>query len=379
MRGYRRIVAWGLLAVGLVGGGVGRADGALLDPNSPTFTSRSQGDVVLASGTYFFTLGTSGPTLQMYNGVSFSTVATGFIYNGINVFDFHSLQVQAGASIGVTQSSASGPIAILASTSINMAGSIDVSANAGNAFGGPGASNLFVGGQGNTGTAPGTIGAGSLITTGGGGGSFGGTGLTASSAPIIDPQTGLQVGTVGGGSGGSTTFVSLLDQLRGGSAGGNGGNSTSTVPGSSGAPGQGGGAIEMGAVGSISVSGMISANGSAPIAVTNPTSAGGGGGSGGGILIHGNTVNLSGTLSAVGGQGGNGLTRSYSTTGGAGGGGLIQIVQSGTPGGYVNTGNILVSNGRFDVLSVPEPSSVVMLGIAAISGIAVIRCRRHRD
>src|SRR5208337_2143176 len=95
---------------------------------------------------------------------------------------------------------------------------------------------------------------------------------------------------------GGRAYADLLGQLQGGSGGGIGSNS----PG-----GGGGGAIELGAVGNISVKGSVLANGGCAISGGLDT-GGGGGGAGGGILLHGEGVTLSGLLSAIGGSGGSG-------------------------------------------------------------------------
>ncbi len=375
MTEYRRIIALAPLLIGLA---AGRGDAAALDPTSPLFTAYTQGDVSLSSGNYVFELGTDRPSLVFFNGPLFTTVATGFVYNGINVFDFHSLQVASGANIFVNQSSASGPIALLSSTSINMGGSIDVSAGpfVGNGFsGGPGAGNTGVGGNGNLGTT-GTGGPGGAIPTGGGGGGFGGFGQQGQSAPIFDPFTHMQVGTVPGGVGGGGVYESLADRLQGGSMGGFGGNSNFYggglfVPGG---PGSGGGAIELGAVQTVSISGMILANGSQPVTGGTQTVGPGGGGSGGGVFLHGNSVDLSGTISASGGAGGSGRSN-----GGVGSGGLVLAEFSGSFGdsGTVNVGSGPYA-GRFDVASVPEPSSLILLGISAMVGVAATRSRWSR-
>jgi hypothetical protein len=136
-----------------------------------------------------------------------------------------------------------------------------------------------------------------------GGGGFdgsGGNGGRGYSVPGMPPV--YQFVPFGGGQGGSS-YGDSAASLQGGSGGGSYG-----THGGMGYGGGGGGAIEIGAIGRISVGGSISANGSSG-------SEGGGGGSGGGIFLHGNSVTLSssGVLSA---QGGNG-----SDVGGGGGGG----------------------------------------------------------
>ncbi len=376
MSGIRRIIAWGLLAGSL---GLGRVTAAPLDPTLPLFTAQSQGDVSLASGSYAFTLGTNAPSLTFYNGQVFTTVATGFVYNGINVFDFHSLNIAAGANISVTQSSASGPIALLSSTSINMGGSIDVSAASFFGFGGPGAANTSTGGNGSRGTSPGGAGPGAVLVSGGGGGGFGGVGMAGQDTPIVNAFTRVQVGTLPGGAGGSH-YESLADQLRGGSMGGIGGALGGSSPFGPNNPGLGGGAIELGAVQTVSVSGTIKANGSNANSTPYQFFGGSGGGSGGGVLLHGDSVSLSGTISALGGAGG--PAPFVYGSGGVGSGGLVLAEYNGPYGSFTNTGTVNVGTGlyagRFDVASVPEPSSLILFGMSALGGVALTGWR-HRS
>lgn len=96
--------------------------------------------------------------------------------------------------------------------------------------------------------------------------------------------------------------------------GSKGGNSQAGTAG-----GNGGGVIRLTA-GTINIAGQVTANGN-----NGSTGAGGGGGgSGGGILIAGNTVTVTGTISATGGAGG-GATSGY--PGAAGGSGRIKILR----------------------------------------------------
>ena len=382
MNPYRRMILSGLLIVGCA---AGRVEAAALDPTLPLFMAQSQGDVSLTSGSYQFELGSNTPSLVYLNGPTFTTVATGFIYNGINVFDFHSLDIAAGANISTLQSAASGPIALLASTSINMAGSIDVSGGqqyVGSSLGGgPGAGNTGVGGVGGGVGIPlgGEFG---VIVSGGGGGGFGGIGQRGQDVPYQFGPPLFQSGVAQGGAGGAH-YESLADHLQGGSAGGLGAGATgySILPG---AGGLGGGAIELGAVGTVSVSGSITANGSNGFDALNGVkgpAGGGGGGSGGGVFLHGDSVDLSGTISALGGAGGSG--RGFNDGGGAGSGGLVLAQYNNAYGTFSDTGTVNVGNdayaGRFDVQSVPEPSSLILLGMSALGGVVAtgLRCRRR--
>jgi hypothetical protein len=108
--------------------------------------------------------------------------------------------------------------------------------------------------------------------------------------------------------GGGKAYGDLTLRLEAGSGGGGAEGFGLTAPGGGG----GGGAVEIGAIGNISLTGSVLANGGAG-GNSNPA---GGGGAGGGVRLHGDTIHLtcSARLSAVGGSGGNG-----------GGGGRIYV------------------------------------------------------
>ena len=171
---------------------------------------------------------------------------------------------------------------------------------------------------------------------GGGGGGFGGSGNAGGSASVPNVP-----GSAPGGSGGRA-YADLLGQLQGGSGGGTGVN----LPG-----GGGGGAIELGAFGNISVNGSVLANGGS--ASSFYAGGGGGGGAGGGILLHGEGVTLSGLLSAIGGNGGSGgsdgrnYPHSVAEWGSGGNGGGGQVVIDPGAGGFSGslTTSINVSGG----------------------------------
>ena len=162
---------------------------------------------------------------------------------------------------------------------------------------------------GNPDDGPGA-GSGDGLFYGGGGGGYGGAG-------------GKGGGGGSGGSGGTSYNSDLSALLEGGSGGGE-------YPGSSGdngLGGGGGGAIQFGALNSLTVSGKISANGAAggnasSFYIAEPA-GGGGGGSGGGILIQGGrvTINPGAEISTQGGSGGSGSGYNEWTAGGGGGGG----------------------------------------------------------
>jgi hypothetical protein len=127
---------------------------------------------------------------------------------------------------------------------------------------------------------------------GGGGAGYGGAG-----------------GSSGGGTSGGSPYGIDLDPLEMGSGGGDG----------SASGGPGGGAIQLQVIGTLTLNGMIAANGSDG----NPDAGGtgGGGGSGGGIQINAGSITGAGSFQTNGGRGGNG--GNYG--GGGGGAGRIAV------------------------------------------------------
>jgi hypothetical protein len=380
-------VAVAVLAVGLSLGAAGRARAGPLNP----LDFASLGAFPTASGTY--TINTSGtPTLTAPNG----TTITGVVFNGTAVFDFDSINVVTGQSI---LGRGSLPAALLSRGGITVDGMVNFSAGSvsGNIFTsgglpGPGGfpSGSGPGGGGAGGSAAFSYFVGgttysTVLFAGGGGGSFGGAGGAGGSVsfgpipPVIPPL-------FAPGGGGGATYANLLSQLLGGGGGGTNGWGFN---GSGGPGGGGGGAIELGAIGNVSISGSIRADGLG-FGMAN----GLGGGAGGGILVHGDGVTLTGLLSADGGPGSPGGEFSPGhadvLVGGGGGGGGGQVVIDPMAGAFTDTGGTIDvargaggadggfagAPGLFSI--VPEPTSLVMLGTGGLVLLGYGRCRHRR-
>ncbi len=250
------------------------------------------------------------------------------------------------------------PLVILSKTDITIAGTVDVSA----VSEGPGSNGARLGGAGG--------GDGGFVTT------VGGTILNPATAATGAPANSVGAfisggGGTGGGNGGKgglaagligdpgdafDTLLDLADGVRGGSGGGHSGKA-SVTPRVFGVGGGGGGGIELGALGSIVITGSVLANGG-DAGTSSGGESGGGGGAGGGILIHGTSVALAsaGILSAAGGNGGNAVDG-----GGGGGGGKILVasvipptldgmidISGGVLPGSIDTEKILTRGGDGD-------------------------------
>jgi hypothetical protein len=155
----------------------------------------------------------------------------------------------------------------------------------------------------------------------------------------------LQNGGTGGGSGGAPGRVgqSFGNVGNGGSpgglVGGYGFGNDIFNPG-----GSGGGAVELVALRRVTVglAGIQASGGGGGAAAGFGNFGGGGDGGGGGILIKGDSVSISGNLTATGGTGG---LVGFAGAGGGGGGGRVQIAAG--PGGFdlSGTGSIGVGGG----------------------------------
>ena len=206
-------------------------------------------------------------------------------------------------------------------------------------------------------TSEGSDGVASTQNSAGGGGGGGGGAAATGGAGTDGAATGFGAH---GALGGPITNASSLSPLRGGCAGGRG----AKIQGGSGtgtAGGHGGGAIQIAARGTITISGEIDAAGRGGGTSTHPGEGGGGGGAGGGVLLEAPTVTISGRVCSDGGSGaqggGAGLAGSAGQTspcivttgavtgvngasiGGTGGNGGYAGVNAGITAGAASTGN----------------------------------------
>ena len=288
---------------------------------------------------------------------------TGVISEGVAVFTFSSINLST-YGIGVQGSR---PFALLSQGDITLR-NYGVDANALGQT--PGAGGGLSAGQGADGYPAGS--------GGGGFGGAGGNGGAFVSTASIPPQP----IHIPGGAGGAS-YGGLTAPIQGGSGGGTG----------YGEAGAGGGAIELGANGTLTLSGstMIMANGS------QASGYAAGGGSGGSISLLGNSVDIgSSVLSVLGGGGSPGV--SYGGAGGAdigggggGGGGRIdiltnQLVSSGDYDLSGGTGGALGSlsggdgeSGIVEIGSLPEPPSWLMGVIGIVVGAGYAGLRQFRE
>jgi hypothetical protein len=263
------------------------------------------------------------------------------------VLVFTYISISSDSSLAVR---GDGPVILIAFGALDLAGSIDVSADnydsdsdinviAGARETGPG-----IGGFGNSGGPQ-----------GGGGGSFCGLGGTGAGTGGFAP--GMAYGNA------------TLTPIWGGSAGG--GASTGGADGF--ANGNGGGALQISASGSITIhaGASINANGSGGISQGNEQ--GEGAGSGGAILLEGMTVDVEGLLEANGGEGsdnnddgassvGGGAAETAGCVGGKGSAGAVSVGSNGgtQSGGYGGGGGgagwIRINGGTVMLNGVLSPS-----------------------
>ena len=218
--------------------------------------------------------------------------------------------VISGQSITITGNvvvTGSKPLVLVATGTISVEGTLDVSSHRSPVVVGAGANPTTCG----AGTAPNTSGGGAGGTFGGKGGNGGGTNFSATN-------------------GGLAATLAAPTTLRGGCGGHNGNGAT---PGTGGA---GGGALYLIAETSITVtsSGLILAEGAAGGGATD-TASGGGGGSGGYIGLDAPTIMNAGVIAANAGGGGEG---SGATTAGAPGNEPNGATGAGTSSNFTTNG-----------------------------------------
>jgi hypothetical protein len=202
--------------------------------------------------------------------------------------------------------------------------------------------------------------------SGAGGGGFGGAGEAGAGAGLAG------FGGVPGGAGGPANG-DLFSLLQGGTDGAPNGN-----------PLHGGGGLELGAVGTLTLTptATIYAAGETPL--MSISDAGSGGGSGGGVILFGQHVTLQGHIDASGGAGGpsSGLPRGGVSQGGRGGGGRVLIEAYDTPTFDPSlisvAGGVFGSSGVISTATIPEPTSLVLAAIACAAGLACRGVRRGR-
>jgi hypothetical protein len=241
---------------------------------------------------------------SVVNGIYWSALQPGGGYPGVSVFGMASLLVPQGRSLLVIGSHA---LAIYTAGDVTIAGSMVAAADGPN----PGPGGVAGGANNGQAGAPCFSGAGkgggqsgianNEIEGGGGGGGRGAAGGTGGSAAN-------SMYTAPGGAAGDATGSDTLWPLLGGCGGGAGGGPDSWYPsGNGGYGGGGGGAIQIVANGTITVSDVITAPGGGGEG-GHYGAGGGGGGAGGAILLEAITVTITitGVLAANGGGGGAG-------------------------------------------------------------------------
>ena len=256
----------------------------------------------------------------------------GILSDGVAVFAFDRFVLASGANL-VTVGSR--PAAILSLTDIAVGGS-GIRVHSGGGQGGE----PRMRGEGLGGGFPGFA----FFGGAGGGGGFGRAG-----------GRGQLTSTFHFPGDGGPDYGNLEESLLGGSGGGGSKDST----GFQSAGGNGGGALELGALQSIEIFSLVVADGQeGQRRGFNHT--GGGGGSGGGLILHAPAIVNLGAISANGGRGGAGVFKK----GGGGGGGRILVDTA--VSGFTNLGTLSVSGGT-------SPSDFFGTGTPGRPGIITVR------
>jgi hypothetical protein len=226
------------------------------------------------------------------------------------VFNFTTVTIPAGVTVRFTRNAVNTPVTILATGDVTIAGTIDVSGTAGQAWragtyvgptGGTGGPGGFDGGNGANGVAA-TVGGAGLGPGGGNGAAPYMWGWTSSGSSGGHLTAGSPGGLGGNVPGGAAYGTSTLVPLIGGSGGGGGGAS---FGGTAGGGGGGGGALLIASSGTLTLSGTIVANGANGGGAGGDYQPGGGGaGSGGAVRLAATTIAGGGSISVSGAGGG---------------------------------------------------------------------------
>jgi len=255
------------------------------------------------------------PTLEVAGGST--SIGGNVYYDVVNVRDSGTINVNSTGWLNL-----SAGIIIIDSTS---------SINANNLGGAGGIGRVFTDAQDGyqgSGTGGGCGGDYSgWIKGAGSGGGYGGTGGAGGGGT---PCAGSSYGT-------STTY-----NVQSGSGGGGGLGNYDTGFGNYGTGGTGGGFVVLNAS-YIRLYGSVYANGQVGYNYGAQSGGGGGGGSAGGIVLIGNDIDLTGSLYANGGNGGNGNNDvGAGASGGGGGGGRIKVYYNNT---FTNSTSTVQANG----------------------------------
>jgi hypothetical protein len=311
-----------------------------------------------------------------YTGVFDSQNGMGGVGGAPNVavFDFNAVNFAANVPVTITGSNGLAILSVTnftANTALTLNGqtgangSVVTSTPTSSPAGGTGGAGGFAGGNGGiplitfpnlqqngdgNGSTPGNgpggghnAGSKGLYTgDAGGGGGFGSAGGQGNFG--VDNVGDINGFPQGGNAYGLTSPIGTLTPLYGGSggAGGNYVNSAGAVASGAGGGG-GGGAIEIVALGNVTLNNGISTNGGAGGA-GGGFAGSGGGGSGGQIILVGNTVSVTGSATTNGGSSpGNGGPPPQNYPGGGGGGGRILVDSASTPSGTFTASGVPIA------------------------------------
>jgi hypothetical protein len=359
---------------------ISSSHGSLFNPNDAAFAG-SGGNLAFSSGTLTFNTNTgaiTGAPAGMSAGQNFYAVRSQSGSVELALFVFDSISLSQAVTINVV-----GDRGLVLASRGNFQFGSSLRLDGGNAptvtaFGTAGA-----GGSGAPGSDSGTAGSTPASappgTTRGNGGQAG-YGVNGSSPNIAKhgigagggrantPSSGRAFGGSGGGYGGNGGVISgvvlsgktygaaTLADLFGGSggAGAEQTTATNTAPASSsmGGGGGGGGAVELISLGTLTLSGSISARGGngGGSSLTTGSNSAGGGGSGGGVIVAANNIVLSGSVNAGGGDSG-ALAGGTKAEGAGGGGGRVAFYYNTLAGSLATQVSVAGGKGGLSTLN----------------------------